>query len=336
MVALVINYAAQAWPLATAFVISRGAKTQADVMVIEASLGAQMGRGECVPYARYGETIASVSAQIEAARHQLNQAGDQLAEPAAARQRLQTILPAGAARNGLDCALWDLEAKCAQTSVAALSGQATPPSTLTAFTLSLGTPDDMARAARQAAALPLLKLKLGGAGDGDRMRAVRAARPDARLMADANEAWTAELFLPLLEVARQTGFEVVEQPLPAGVDDALLARPPGVAICADESVHTSADLDGLMGRYDGVNVKLDKAGGLTQALTMTLAARARGLDVMVGCMVATSLAMAPALLLAPMARWVDLDGPLLLAADRQPGLQIANGMIGAPPVGLWG
>lgn len=331
---LIVTFYVEIWPLAEAFVISRGAKTEASVVVAQIGDGTVAGRGECVPYARYGETIESVSRQIESARQHL--ARLQASEAQAARALLPELLPPGAARNALDCALWDYEAKRKGTTVAALIGGATPAAVLTAYTLSLDTPDAMAAKARSAANLPLLKLKLGGLGDDARLRAVRAARPDARIIADANEAWTDDLLLPLLQTALETGVELIEQPLPAGNDGALAHRPRGVAICADESLHIRADLPRLAGLYDAINVKLDKTGGLTEALALAHEARDLGLDIMIGCMVASSLAMAPALLLAPYARWIDLDGPLLLARDRNPGLVISDGQISPAPRKLWG
>ena len=331
---LIVTFNTQSWPLAEAFVISRGAKTEATVVVAEIGDGMVVGWGECVPYARYGETIESVSRQIESARQHL--ACIQVGDAQAARALLPELLPPGAARNALDCALWDYQAKCNGTTVAALAGRALPVPVLTAYTLSLDTPDAMAVKARQAAHLPLLKLKLGGDGDDARLRAVRSARPDARIIADANEAWTDDLLFPLLQTALETGVELIEQPLPAGNDGALANRPRGVCVCADESLHTRADLPRLAGLYDAINIKLDKTGGLTEALALALEARAAGLEIMVGSMVATSLAMAPALLLAHDARWIDLDGPLLLAQDRTPGLLITNGQITPAPRELWG
>ena len=329
-----ITARAETWPLAQAFVISRGAKTAADVVVVEARREGHTGRGEAVPYARYGETIAGALAAIGSAGTFLSGEADQA--PRALRLRLQSVMPAAAARNAIDCALWDLEAKSVGQSVAVLAGLPSPQACLTAYTLSLDTPEGMAANARAAAHLPLLKLKLGGAGDAARLRAVRAARPNARLIADANEAWSVDMLAELLAVAAETGVEVVEQPLPAGADAALEYHPRGVAICADESLHTRADLARLVRRYDAINIKLDKAGGLTEAIALAHDARALGLKIMAGCMVATSLAMAPALLLAGAADWVDLDGPLLLARDREPGLTIHDGIIAPPPAALWG
>lgn len=319
-----LSAAAERWPLARPFVISRGAKTEAHVVVATVSDGTHTGRGECVPYARYGESVEGVLEAILSAA------------PLSTRARLQETMPPGAARNAIDCALWDLEAKQARSTVAALIGQPQPKPLPTCYTLSLGSPDEMARAAQSVPHLSLLKLKLGGEGDIERMRAVRRARPEARLLADANEAWTASMLAPCLAAAAEAGFELIEQPLPASGDMALssLVRP--VPVCADESAHTADGIAALCGRYDAVNIKLDKTGGLTGALAMQHAARQAGLKIMAGCMVATSLAMAPAFLLAQDAEWVDLDGPLLLKADRTPGLAIVDGVIRTPPPGLWG
>ena len=332
--ALEITIAAQSWPLASAFVISRGAKTQATVVVVEITGAGVTGRGECVPYARYGETTESVIRQIQQASHHLTAVDPH--SVAMARLALQREMAPGAARNAVDCALWDLEAKVAGSSVAILTGMTRCLPLLTAYTLSLDTPEAMAVAAAKASHLPLLKLKLGGRGDDARLRAIRNARPDAHLIADANEAWTDELLGPLLAVAIETGVELIEQPLPAGRDHALEQRPAGIVICADESLHTRDGLPALADRYDAINIKLDKAGGLTEALALASDARALNLQIMVGCMVGTSLAMAPALLVAQGARWVDLDGPLLLARDREPGLTIANGIISPAIAALWG
>ncbi|HEY7548479.1 MAG TPA: N-acetyl-D-Glu racemase DgcA [Hyphomicrobiaceae bacterium] len=323
-VALQVKAAVETWPIAGTFVISRGAKREAVVVVAEVSDGTFVGRGECTPYGRYGETVDGVCATIAAARE------------VRSRAELLPRMPAGAARNALDCALWDWEAKRAGTSAAALAGlQALRPVT-TAYTISLGAPEEMAAKAAAAHAMPLLKLKLGGAGDGERMRRVRAARPDARLIVDANEAWAPADVSGLMAVAAETRIEVVEQPLPAGADAALADVKREVAVCADESLHTRADLADLARRYDAINIKLDKAGGLTEALALAAAARAAGLGIMAGCMVATSLAMAPALLLAQTADWVDLDGPLLLARDRQPGLRYDDALVYPPGPELWG
>lgn len=321
---ILISAAAERWPLAEPFVISRGAKTEAHVVVVTASRGVHSGRGESVPYARYGETVDSVLASIRAVRG----LGD--------RTELLTALPPGAARNALDCALWDLEASESRVAAATRAGRAPLRPLETCFTLSLGAPADMASKAKAVPHLGLLKLKLGGAGDAERMAAVRAARPDARLVADANEAWTDEMLEPLLLAARAAGVELVEQPLPAGRDGLLARIPHPVPVCADESAHVAADLDGLSDLYDAVNIKLDKAGGLTAALAMAAAARARGLRIMAGSMVATSLATAPAMILAQDADWVDLDGPLLLARDRPHAIVFEGSRILPPSALLWG
>lgn len=324
MSGLTLSVSEEAWPLRSAFVIARGAKTEARVVVAELSDGHHTGRGECVPYARYVETVESVVRQIRAVGPLLD------------RDRLCEVLDAGAARNALDCAIWDLEAKRNGIPAARSAGLPHVRSVETCYTLSLGSPDAMAAAAARVPELRLLKLKLGGMDDIARMRAVRAARPDARLVADANEAWQPEMLAEYLSEAAAQGFELIEQPLPAGADGALASLAHAVPVCADESAHTSADLLQLRGLYDAVNIKLDKAGGLTEALRMRHLARELGFKVMVGCMVATSLAMAPALIVAQDAHWVDLDGPLLLAGDRRPGLRIEAGRILPPEPGLWG
>jgi L-alanine-DL-glutamate epimerase-like enolase superfamily enzyme len=314
----------ESWPLAEAFVIARGVKTEARVVVASLSDGSVTGRGECVPYQHYGETVEGVAESIRAAG------------APADRAELARLLPAGAARNALDCALWDLEAKRSGKPAAALAGVGRLRPLETAFTLSLASPAEMAAKAASVPRHRLLKLKLGGAGDPERMQAVRQARPDARLVADANEAWTAGMLAPFLSAAADAGVELIEQPLPADDDEALLAAARIVPVCADESAHASSDVAKLVGRYDAVNIKLDKAGGLTEALAMARAAKLHGLKIMVGSMVATSLSMAPAFLVAQQADWVDLDGPLLLARDRPDGLAISEGIIAPPTAALWG
>ncbi|PPD27243.1 MAG: dipeptide epimerase [Hyphomicrobium sp.] len=315
---------AENWPLAEPFVISRGSKTEARVVVVTVTRGGFMGRGESVPYARFGETVESVLAAIRGSPVVCD------------RSQLRDTLPPGAARNALDCAFWDLEAKESGRTVHEACGFERLAALETCFTLSLATPAEMAAKAQVVSHLKLLKLKLGGAGDAERMAAVRKARPDARLVADANEAWTPDMLGTLLAAAHAHRFELIEQPLPAGADEALRDLPRAVPICADESAHVTADLGRLTGLYDAVNIKLDKAGGLTEALRMASAAEARGLKIMAGCMVATSLAMAPAVILAQRAQWVDLDGPLLLARDRPHGLTIRDGIIAPPSPALWG
>jgi L-alanine-DL-glutamate epimerase-like enolase superfamily enzyme len=325
MAALKIEARSEVWPLKEAFTISRGSKTAAHVVVVELGDGTHVGRGEAVPYARYGETVESVLSQIREAATGL-----------AAHADLARRLKPGAALNALDCAFWNFESKRTGQSVAALAGIPEPVATTTAYTLSLDAPEAMAEKAAAVRDLPLLKLKLGGAGDEARMRAVRGARPDARLIVDANEAWTLANLAGLMAAAAECGVEVIEQPLPSDADQALRHVEHSVPICADESVHTAADLPRLEGLYDAVNVKLDKAGGLTGAIALVREARARNLYIMVGSMVATSLAVAPALFLAPDADWVDLDGPLLLARDRRLALRIENGRIFPPERELWG
>jgi L-alanine-DL-glutamate epimerase-like enolase superfamily enzyme len=313
------------WPIAGSFTIARGAKTEAAIVVAEISDGRATGRGECVPYARYGETVESVTAAIEAIRSALND-----------RAGLQRAMPAGAARNALDCAFWDLEAKAAGKAAHELAGLPRPKPLVTAYTISLGTPEAMADATRKAASRKLLKVKLGGQGDPDRIRAVRNAAPNSELIVDANEAWRADDLADNLAACADVGVTLVEQPLPADNDAALasIARP--IPVCADESVHDRASLAKLVGKYDAVNIKLDKTGGLTEALAMEREAERLGFSLMVGCMVATSLAMAPAVLLAQRARVVDLDGPLLLARDREHGLHYEDSLVYPATVALWG
>jgi L-alanine-DL-glutamate epimerase-like enolase superfamily enzyme len=314
------------WPIAGAFTISRGAKTEAVTVVAEVSRGGHTGRGECVPYARYGETpeatLTAILSMQEALRKGLG------------RQALQAALPAGAARNALDCALIDLEAKVSGRRAWELLGRPAPRACTTAFTISLGTSEAMAAATAKAANRPLLKIKLGGDGDADRIAAVRKEAPESELIVDANEAWTPDNLEQNLAACKAVGVTLIEQPLPAGQDQLLARIRRPVAVCADESVHTS--LDGLRERYDAINIKLDKTGGLTEALALADAAQALGFEIMVGCMVATSLSMAPAMLLAQQARFVDLDGPLLLAGDRDGGLRYDGSTVYPPDAALWG
>jgi L-alanine-DL-glutamate epimerase-like enolase superfamily enzyme len=315
---------AEAFPLRRAFKISRGSRTEARVLTVTVEAAGARGRGECVPYARYGESLESVAAQIAGLPAELDRAA------------LQRLLPPGAARNAVDCALWDLEAKQSGRAVWQLAGLPRPQPEITAFTLSLDTPEAMWAEAAQHAHRPLLKVKLGHEGDMARLEAVRRGAPRARLIVDANEGWTAEAYAELAPALVRLGVETVEQPLPAGEDDALaeMARP--LPVCADESCHDRASLAALAGKYDMVNVKLDKTGGLTEALAQRVAARAKGFAVMVGCMVGTSLAMAPAVVVAQGAAVTDLDGPLLLAADREhPLVYDERGVHPAAPE-LWG
>lgn len=316
------------WPIDGAFTIARGSKTEAQVVVVEIEQGGARGRGESVPYARYGESLAQTLADIEAARDAI--------EAGCGRERLQALMTAGAARNAVDCALWDLAAKASGVRAWTKAGYAQLRPVQTAFTLSLGSPDSMAQAAGACADRPLLKLKIGGPDDLDRVAAVRAAAPRADLIVDANEALTFEDLVRLAPDFARLGVRLIEQPLKAGEDQALEGFASPVMLCADESLHTRADLADCARRYGCVNIKLDKTGGLTEALPVSAEARARGLAVMAGCMVATSLAMAPAMIIAQDAAFVDLDGPLLLARDRTPGLVFDGSTVSPPEPKLWG
>ena len=320
-----IDVTGDVFRLAQVFTIARGSRTEANVLTARVSDGVHQGWGECVPYARYDETLDSVAAQIAALPEDVT------------RARLQDLLAPGAARNAVDCALWDLEAKQAGKRVWELAGLATPSPEITAYTLSLAAPDAMQAQAAENAHRPLLKTKLGG-GEGDvaRIEAVRAGAPDARIIVDANEGWTPELYQTLAPVLVRLGVEMVEQPLPAGADDALAQMERVLPVCADESCHDRASLPALKGKYDMVNIKLDKTGGLTEALALRTAALAAGFDVMMGCMVGSSLAMAPAVLVAQGAAVVDLDGPLLLAEDRPHPLRFDAEGVHPPAPELWG
>ena len=313
--------------LRTAFAISRGSKTEAKTVTVTLEADGAVGRGECVPYPRYAESCASVTAQIEACRADIEQT--------ITRAQAQFLLPAGAARCALDCALWDLEAKQTGKPVWQLAGLPEPKPVETAVTVTLDTPDKMAGAAKAVAAR-LLKLKLGGAGDLERLAAVHLARPDARLIVDGNEGMAEDTFADFVSKAGALGVVLIEQPFPADADASLGQIRSNVAICADESAHTASNIPDLATRYDAVNVKLDKAGGLTEALAMVKAARAAKMQIMVGCMVAGSLSMAPAVLLAQLADIVDLDGPLWLAEDAPYGLAYDDGQVSPPTQALWG
>jgi L-Ala-D/L-Glu epimerase len=323
-----LSVTVERFPIAGAFVIARGAKTQASVVVATLESNGTRGRGECVPYSRYGESIDSVLAQIESFRAAI--------EAGAGRADLQNLMPHGAARNALDCALWDFEAKRRAIPAYRLAGLDPPGPVTTAFTISLGTPQVMAAAAKTASHRPLLKLKLGGEGGPERLAAVRAAAPHTRLIVDANEAWSAQDLTANLKACVDNGVALIEQPLPAGEDAILATISHPVPICADESCHETQDLAALRGRYDAVNVKLDKAGGLTEALALVAAAERLGFEVMIGSMVGTSLGVAPALLLAGNAKFVDLDGPLLLTKDRPGGLHYEGSLVYPPAPALWG
>lgn len=317
------------WPLKVPFVIARSSRTHVSVVCVEIRDGAHVGRGECQPNSRYGETPEKVVAELTALFSRKGVVGF---EDTAS-------LASMAARNALDCALWDLKAKKAGKRAWELLGDPAPEPFRTVYTLSLGAPEDMANAARGARdeGKTHLKLKLGGEGDDARVRAVRAAVPDATLVADANEAWTPALLCAYLPVMAGEGIALLEQPLPAGQDAVLADMESPVPLCADESCHGAADVPALVGKYDVVNIKLDKAGGLTPALALEKAATDAGLDVMVGCMLGTSLAMAPAALLAARARFADLDGPLLLARDRDHKITFDEAYRLAPfDADLWG
>ena len=319
---------AETWPLAGSFTISRGSRTEARVVVAEISQDGVAGRSECVPYAHYGESVEGVVAAIEALAGPIANGLD--------RGSLQAALAPGAARNAVDCALWDFEAKRSGDPVWRLAGLSEPGPLITAYTLSLDTPEAMAAAAAANAARPLLKLKLAGEGVIERVAAVRAAAPRSRIIVDANEAWTIDLLVRASPELARLGVEMIEQPLAAGADDALAGIDRPVPLCADESCHDTATLAGLEARYDMINIKLDKTGGLTEALALADGARAAGLGIMVGCMIGTSLAMAPATLVAAGAALVDLDGPLLLARDHDPGITYEGSVMQPPPPALWG
>jgi L-alanine-DL-glutamate epimerase-like enolase superfamily enzyme len=317
------------WPIAGTFTISRGSKTQADVIVCTLARGGVSGRGECVPYRRYGESIESVRDEIEEAREAI--------EAGIGHEELLEVMAPGAARNAVDCALWDLEARLADKPVAELiwSGKTIGPVT-TAVTISLGTAQEMAEATRKLAGSPLIKVKLGGEGDAERIKAVCDAAQGARIILDANEAWRPDMLQDLMLVAAKHGVALIEQPLPAGADEMLRGIPHPVPVCADESAHTPEDLYRLREFYDCVNIKLDKTGGLTAGLAMGSMAHSLGFSVMVGCMVGTSLSMAPAVLLAQFTEYADLDGPLILAKDREHGLHYSGGKVSPPSRKLWG
>lgn len=318
----------RSWPLAVPFRISRGVKESAEVVVVTLRDGAYTGRGESVPYARYDETVASVTAQVMRMADAIASGID--------RQRLQALLPAGAARNAIDCALWDLEAQRRRTSVSALLGTPPPAPLPCAQTISLDTPGRMARAAAAIADLDLIKIKVSADDPATRIRAVRAHAPSARLIVDPNESWTLDLLQALQPVLVEARVDLVEQPLPAGEDDALQDFRPAVPLCADESCHVAADLPRLRDRYQVINIKLDKSGGLTGALELRDAARASGFGLMVGCMVCSSLGIAPALQVARDARFVDLDGPLWLRDDHPGGVARHAGRLQPPAAALWG
>jgi L-alanine-DL-glutamate epimerase-like enolase superfamily enzyme len=318
----------ESFNLAQKFTISRGSKTEAEVLVVEVEEDGKTGRGECVPYARYNESVASVTEIIEGMRNAI--------EGGVGRQRLRNLLKPGAARNAVDCALWDLEAKLAGRPVWEIAEIAKPHEVVTTYTLSLDTPAKMAEAAKANSSRPFLKLKLAGPEDLERVKAVHQAAPNTKLMVDANEGWSIDDYKALSPLLKNLGVVLIEQPLPADDDLALLAVKGSVPVCADESCHDLSTLRTLHGRYQAVNIKLDKAGGLTEALAMVAEARRLEFQVMVGCMVATSLSMAPAFLAAQTAEFVDLDGPLLLAEDRPHGFKFTGSTMHPNDAELWG
>jgi L-alanine-DL-glutamate epimerase-like enolase superfamily enzyme len=318
----------ESFEIAGGFTISRGSRTHANVLVTTLTDGDHIGRGECVPYARYGETMESVQEQIQEI--------SPLLKDGLSRHALQEAMPAGAARNAVDCALWDLEAKQTGKSAAEIAGIAPLSPVTTAYTISVGTPETMAEKTAKAAHRPLLKVKLGGAGDDERIEAVRKAAPDSTLIVDANEAWDDSCFATNMAACEAAGVALIEQPLPSKDDNRLKDFSSKITICADESLHTRDGLEDLRSRYDAINIKLDKAGGLTEALALLDQAKALEFEIMVGCMLGTSLAMAPAVLLAQRADYVDLDGPLLLTQDREPGLVFEGSTLFPPRPELWG
>ena len=318
----------ESWPIAGSFTIARGSKNRADVIVVTLSDNGFSGRGEAVPYSRYHETVPQCIASLEAARIAI--------EGGIGRAALPSLGLPKAAQNALDCALLDLEAKESNTPAWQLMRLREPTKTITAYTLSLDTPDAMAKAAANAAHYQLLKLKLGRDGDIERLNAIRQAVPNARLIVDANEGWSPAILPEMLAACEKYRIELVEQPLPASNDEALRDMPRNTIICADESAHDIAGLKNLIGKYDAINIKLDKTGGLTPALALAKAAHEQNFKIMVGCMLATSLAMAPAFLLAQLADYVDLDGPLLLSKDRENGIAFENGIMSPSRPELWG
>ena len=323
------NIHIEAWPLAGAFRISRGTRKVSDVLMVEVNDGNYVGRGECFPYARYGEDIDSVQKQLNSVRSEIEHGLD--------RQALLNVLAPGAARNAVDCALWDLEAKRAGVRVWDLANLPAPEPVTTVYTLGVDEPAIMGERARENSDRPRLKLKMTGDGaDLERVRNIHKNAPNARLVVDANEGWTIEQYLEYAPQFKELGVEMIEQPLPSTDDEQLSGVDRPIPVCADESCHDRTTLKSLVGKYDMINIKLDKTGGLTEALNLRDAALKQGLSIMVGCMIGTSLAMAPGILVAQEAAIVDLDGPLLLAEDRAPGLSFTGSIIHPPETRLWG
>lgn len=323
-----VNLSDESWLIEGSFTISRGSRTHANVVVVELQQDQYVGRGECVPYARYDESIESVIAELAALKDKI--------VAGLTRQEMQSLLPAGAARNALDCAYWDLACKQSGQRIWQQLEVAQPDSVITAFTLSLDTPARMKAAAIKNAHRPLLKLKLAGEGDVERVAAVREGSPNARIIVDANEGWNEQQYLAMVPELVKLGVEMIEQPFPASDDAALAHLPRPITLCADESCHDRSSLKNIIGRYDMINIKLDKTGGLTEAIELKIEAEKAGLQIMVGCMVATSLAMAPAFIVAQGIQIVDLDGPLLLAEDRQHGIKFDDSLMNVYQAELWG
>jgi L-alanine-DL-glutamate epimerase-like enolase superfamily enzyme len=323
-----LKAAHEAWPLATPFRISRGVKVTADVVVVDIRRGDARGRGEGVPYARYGETVASVLEQVRGITHAINEG--------MTREALQEAIPPGAARNAIDCALWDLSASLHDRSVTEQLGQGPLPGLVSALTIGLDTPGAMQAAAVRLQAAELIKVKVDATDPEAQLRAVRAGAPNARLIVDPNESWNFKILEAMQAVLVDMRVELIEQPLPANADDALEGFRPALPICADESCHVAADLPKLLERYQAVNIKLDKTGGLTGALQLLEQARNAGLKIMCGCMICTSLGIAPAFHIARHADFIDLDGPLWLKRDHPGGTCIEGGKLLAPSAALWG
>ncbi|WP_296598820.1 N-acetyl-D-Glu racemase DgcA [Phenylobacterium sp.] len=323
-----LNASGEHWPLKTPFRISRGVRTEADLVVVEVAQDGVVGRGEGAPIPRYGDTVESCVEQVQALASQVSAGLN--------RRELLEVLPAGAARNALDCALWDLEARLVGRTVSDLIGRAGRGTVTTALTVGLGTPDEMGAAAARLAGYPLIKVKVNADDPAAQIAAVRAAAPLAALIADANEAWDMDLVRAMQPHLAEARVALLEQPLPAAEDGALAGFRPSIPICADESCHVAGDVAGLADRYQAVNIKLDKTGGLTAALDLLAAARAQGLIVMTGCMICTSLSVAPAFQIAEQADFVDLDGPIWLREDRPGGVALSNGVLTAPLGELWG
>lgn len=324
----------KAWPLKSVFNISRGKKSKAETVIVTLTDGKAVGKGECVPYGRYGETVNGVVDLLKSVTTHFISQPDQA--------RIQDLLPAGAARNALDCALWDLRSKLEGISVANLLGIGSLKPAVTAYTLSLDTPDAMAKNAAQHRTKSVLKLKVAGAGqdgaalDLQRIKAVHKAAPQASLIIDANESWDLSLYQTMVPELKSNNVGLIEQPFPAACDDWLVELERPIPICADESFHVASDIEGLIGKYDAVNIKLDKTGGLSQAFETVKVARKAGMEIMCGCMVSSSRSMAPAMVIAQYAKWVDLDGPLLLAEDCQAAIHYENDVIFPPTPALWG